>query len=265
MTGQTASPGAPPGLDLDPVAVWTAQADAAEAEGRAREPYGGGVAEFPGVRLMASGLPNPQWNAGDVTDPALVDLDAVRAWFAARGVPWNLRIPAGVRWAHGRRATRRRCMGLHPEAFRAVRSALSPAGLSVRAARADEVELVARVDAEAFGDPVEPNLGWVRPQLGADGFLILLALLDGAPVGVATGVRTSGPGGECVGIYGVGVLEPARRRGIGAALTCHLLRWGFDTGATLAHLNPETEDAARLYTRLGFTEVPGLDVYLDMS
>lgn len=43
--------------------VWAAHADAWQAEGRIRTPYGGGAEELPGVRLMASGLPYAQWNA----------------------------------------------------------------------------------------------------------------------------------------------------------------------------------------------------------
>jgi GNAT superfamily N-acetyltransferase len=243
------------------VSVWAAHADAWQAEGRIRVPYGGGAVELPGVRLMASGLPYAQWNAGDVTDPELVDLDAVRAWYAAREVPWGLRVPPDVDWPHGRLVLRRRCMGLREDAFVPVPC---PAGVTIRPAVPSELELLARIDATAFGDPVEPNLGWVAPQLGAEGFRHVLALLEGEPVGVATGVRTSGEGGESVGVFGVGVLLEARRRGIGAALTSSLVHWGFDGGASLAHLNPETEDADRLYTRLGFTEVTGLDIYVDM-
>src|SRR4051812_25374271 len=58
-----------------------------------------GTADLPGVRLSASGLPHPQWNSGDVDDPGLVDVDAVRRWYADRGVPWGLRLPAGAPWS----------------------------------------------------------------------------------------------------------------------------------------------------------------------
>ena len=37
-----------------------------------------------------------------------------------------------------------------------------------------------------------------------------------------------------------------------------------DDGATLAHLSPDTEDAARVYARLGFVETPGFDIYVDL-
>src|SRR3954467_6298632 len=87
-------------IDADSVRI--AHADAWEAHGRYREPSGGGVERLPGVRLMASGLPHPQWNSGDVTDPRAVHLAAVKDWYADLGVPWGVRVPAGAEWPHGR-------------------------------------------------------------------------------------------------------------------------------------------------------------------
>jgi hypothetical protein len=53
-----------------------------------------------------------------------------------------------------------------------------------------------------------------------------------------------------------------RRRGIGGAVSSWLLTAGFDGGAQLAHLHPDSEEAARIYRRLGFVDVDGLDIYL---
>ena len=64
--------------------VWDAHGDAWQAQGRLREGCGGGAAEMPGIRLMASGLPHAQWNNGDVTQPDEVPWNDVRAWYAAR-------------------------------------------------------------------------------------------------------------------------------------------------------------------------------------
>ena len=47
-------------------------------------------------------------------------------------------------------------------------------------------------------------------------------------------------------------------------MTSWLLEMVFTQGATLAHLNPDSEPAARLYARLGFIETAGLDVYCDL-
>jgi GNAT superfamily N-acetyltransferase len=211
---------------------------------------------------MASGLPHAQWNNGDVTDPARVDVEAVRAWYAARahgdGVPWGVCVPVGSHFAHGRHVFRKRCMALLPQQFRAVPAS---SGVTIGEAQPADVDTFARIDAAAFAGTVEETLPWVAPHFGATGFIVALATLDGEPVGVATAIHTEDRAGSCVGIFGVGVLEHARRRGIGAAMTSWLLEKDFARGATLAHLNPDSEAAARLYARLGFIETAGLDVY----
>jgi len=244
--------------------VWAAHSDAWQAEGRLRTPLGGGATELPGVRLMASGLPHGRWNSGDVTDPARIDLDVVRAWYAARaggaGVPWGLRAPPGTRIADGRLLFRKRCMALLPDRVATVKP---PPSVEIRTAGPADVEAVVRVDSAAFGDAVDDTRGWVEPHLDAPGFTVALAESDGQAVGAATAIATDDRAGRCVGIFGVGVLEGARHRGIGGALTSWLLERAFAAGATLAHLNPDTDAAARLYARLGFVETVGLDVFVD--
>lgn len=210
---------------------------------------------------MASGIAVPQWNNGDVTDPDEVDVDAVRTWYADRGVPWGVRVPSGLRWPYGRLLFAKRNMGVLADD---VRLPADPAGLDVSVVRQDDIEDYVRVDAAAFDeDDTGPTRQWTRPLVGAAGFRLLLARLEGEPVGVVCGVRSAGRGGESVGVFGVGVLATARRRGVGAALVAHAVRWGLGTGADLAWLNPDTEAAVRLYSRLGFEETGGFDVYVD--
>jgi len=244
--------------------VWAAHADTWQAEGRLRAPLGGGAAELPGVRLMASGLRHGKWNSGDVTDAARVDLDLVRAWYAGRangaGVPWGLRAPPGTRVPDGRLLFRKRCMALLPERHARVKA---PPAIDIRIAGPTDLEAVVCVDVAAFGDAVDHTRGWVQPHLRAPGFTVALAERDGEAVGVTTAILTDDRAGRCVGIFGVAVLEHARNRGIGGALTSWLLERAFAAGATLAHLNPDTDAAARLYARLGFVETVGLDVFVD--
>ena len=94
--------------------------------------------------------------------------------------------------------------------------------------------------------------------------MVALAELDGDPAGTAYTLRSDGAAGPSLYLAGVGVLAAARRRGVGAALSSWLLERGFGAGAELAHLNPDTDEAARIYQRLGFIETPGLDIYVDI-
>ena len=60
------------------------------------------------------------------------------------------------------------------------------------------------------------------------------------------------------------MLPDFRRRGIGGALSAWLLARGAAAGARVAHLHPDTDEAARVYGRLGFIEVDGFDIYVDL-
>jgi GNAT superfamily N-acetyltransferase len=245
--------------------VRTAHGDAWQAEGRLRARFGGGAREFAGARLSSSGLPHPQWNNGDLTDLSHFDLAEVREWFAARargaGVPWGMRVPTETHFPHGRFKFAQRCMGLLPAQFTAARV---PAGVELVAPTVDNIEQVAHIDAAAFEEPVEHTRPWIAPHFDATGFSLALARLNGEAVATATAVHTDDRAGRCVGIFGVGVLANARGRGIGAAITSWLIERAFADGATLAHLNPNTEAAARIYARLGFVETSGFDIYVDL-
>jgi len=240
--------------------VHAAHADAWAVEGRLRERDGGGVLEARGLRLMASGLPQAQWNSGDVTAPD-ADLDVARRFYAARGVGWGLRVPAGMKWRHGRRLLTLRLMALDPAAF-------APAGeipgVAVRAATADDLEAVVAIDAEAFDEDPADEQPWIAPHLGAPGITTALATIDGAPAGTGYAIHTDGRGGPAVYLAGVAVRAAVRRRGVGAALSSWLLARGLAGGARLGHLHADTDDAARVYARLGFADTTGLDVYIDL-
>jgi GNAT superfamily N-acetyltransferase len=239
----------------------TAHGDAWQVAGRIREPQGGGTVELPGVRLMASGLPHPQWNNGDGHDVGLLDLEQVRAWYAERGVPWGLRVPSGVPFPHGRRLFAKRLMGL------AAGSLVVPPdvdGLELRAAGPGDLEACAAVDAVAFESDAETERPWHVAHLASDDVDVVLALLDGRPVGTAYCLRSDLWAGPAAYVAGVGVLPEARGRGVAAAMSAWLCSRAFDAGSRFAHLHPDDDRAARVYARLGFVETAGFDVYVDL-
>jgi hypothetical protein len=71
----------------------TAHADAWEAQARLREPWGGAALALRGIRVVASGVPHPQFNSADV-EAADCDLEGARRFYAERGVDWGVRVPA---------------------------------------------------------------------------------------------------------------------------------------------------------------------------
>jgi len=228
--------------------IRSAHGDAWQVHGALRA----GAEERPGIRLMASGLGHPQWNNADITAPD-PDMDEAAAWYAARGVPWGMRVPVELDWSRGRFLFHKRLMGLEPAAF------IPPPDADVRLA--DDLDTVVEIDAAAFG--TEPARGWLTPQFGAPRFETALAYLDGEPVATGYAVRSDGRAGPCLYVAGVAVLPHARRRGLGAALTAWLIARGFERGATLAHLHPDDDAAVRLYERLGFVEVAGFNVFVN--
>ena len=246
--------------DDAPSRVQVAHADAWQAEGRLHERGGGGALEVPGLRLMASGLPQPQWNSADVTAPD-ADLDVARAFYAARGAGWGVRVPPGIRWRHGRKLLTLRLMSLEPRDL--VCAPAAPA-VELRRAVREDLEAVLHVDATAFEQDPASERGWLEPHFGAPGAEVALATLGGMPVGTGYTIHTDDRAGPCLYLAGVAVLPEVRRRGVASLLSSWLLARGFAAGARLAHLHADTDDAARVYARLGFADAGSLDVYVDV-
>lgn len=247
-------------MEITPELVRAAHGDAWQVEGELRRPYGGDAVELTGVRLMSSGLAHPQWNSGDVDDPALVDLDAVADWYSGRAGAWGLRLPADAAWPHGRRILTKALMG---RGLADLPTAPPVPGLDLRPASVADLEAVVSVDAAAFGSDPVVETPWARPHLADPRVDVLLGVLDGIPVATGYAVRSDGRAGAATHVGGVCVVPDAEGRGIGTALTLRLLADAAALGARLAHLEPDTDRALGVYERLGFVSVPGLDIYLD--
>jgi ribosomal protein S18 acetylase RimI-like enzyme len=187
-----------------------------------------------------------------------VDLDEVREWYSGLDVPWGLRVPAGADWRHGHRLFRKRLMGAVPASFRPPEPV---AGLELRPAGAADLESILAVDVAAFGEPPEVERPWLQRLLDHPDTTVALATLEEAVVATGSVLRSEGRAGRAGYVAGIAVEPAVRHRGIGAAVTAWLMELA--THVALWHLHPDTESAARIYRRLGFVEVEGLDIYVD--
>jgi ribosomal protein S18 acetylase RimI-like enzyme len=107
---------------------------------------------------------------------------------------------------------------------------------------ADHVAVVtARAAFPDGGDPAEDA------SLGTS--VGVLARVDGEPAGAG---QFTAPLDGLTELAGIGVLEPFRRRGIGAAVTARLAAEAFARGVTIAFLTPGDDDTRRIYERAGF-------------
>ena len=128
----------------------------------------------------------------------------------------------------------------------------APPALEVAPCRTPaEVELFERTSAEGFtGSTATLTPGAIHPSaasLRVPGLTLLLARLDGHPVGAAIAASDA----TVLNVAGVAVLEKARRQGIGTHLTLACL-------ATAPHLPAvlsSSDDGHPLYRTLGFHDV----------
>jgi GNAT superfamily N-acetyltransferase len=220
---------------------------------------GGDCADLDGVQVHTTGLAPRHWNGAQVSRP--VDLTVlvprIAEWFAERGKPWGLLVPAELELAPPglTHATDQRVMLRQLDE---LPDAPLPAGMTITARSVPAH--VARVQSESFGDPYDVTLAFVTPTLGplAAPPQETVTVYDGdEPVGCATVARMDG----VAGIFGVAVRERWRRGGIGAGLTALCLQRAAAGGCDLAYLNP-SEIGYGVYTSLGFADALPMRVWL---
>jgi GNAT superfamily N-acetyltransferase len=233
---------------------------------RAEVVEGGEVVEVDGLLVAFSNLPAPELNGTRVVrepeDPQAA-LDAARAVFRSRGHPFfGIEIEVG---RHPAVENAVRLAGLRKvEAWPAMAAPISllpaervPAGVEIREVREEhELAAVREVEMATFGTPAEIADRFVgRKMLDDERVRMFTAWIDDEPVGEASAYLLH----DTVGIFGVGVLESARRRGIGAALTLWAAR-AFDDRTDLAWLQP-SDMARRMYEGVGFLPVSDWEVW----
>ncbi len=202
--------------------------------------------------MHTTGLPVAEWNGALLYDVAgLPGLDAAAGWFAERGMPWGLLVPAELDVA--------------PPRFRyvadqqlMVRDLEELPALPNQPLRWDApAEDVAVVQAAAFEMPLDEARAFVAPKLGNPTCDVVVANdQDGQPVASATGVLVDG----VVAVFGVGTLPSHRRQGLGSAVTLAVLHRARDQGADLAYLNP-SDLGYGAYRKLGFLDAPGWRIW----
>jgi ribosomal protein S18 acetylase RimI-like enzyme len=233
---------------------------------RAEVVEGGEVVELDGLLVAFSNLPAPELNGTRVVrephDPPAA-LESARAAFRSRGHPFF-----GIEIEVGRHPTVEaavRAAGLRRvEAWPAMAASIPllphervPAGVEIRHVREElDLEAVRAVEVAAFETPPRIAERFVgRRMLDDERVRMFTAWIDGVPVGEASAYLLD----DTVGIFGVGVVESARRRGIGAALTLRAAR-AFDERPDLAWLQP-SDMARRMYEGLGFLPVSDWEVW----
>ena len=129
----------------------------------------------------------------------------------------------------------------------------------------DDLQSALHIDSTAFGLDPEENRRWLEPLLSARAGGVRAGALDGAAAGTAYVLRSDGArGAERLPRRRGGAAGGAAARGRRGRLLVAAGARRSQRGAELAHLNPDTDAAARIYERLGFTELPGHDIYIEL-
>jgi len=238
---------------------------------RALSVEGGEVVEIDGLVVALTNLPEPALNGAVVArepEDADVALAAAEQEFRRRGHPFF-----GIELERGRHPAVEEAVGRagltlllsHPAM--AARPADLPWGPTAPAVvlieRLDDPSELAElqaVDLDAFGGDPDVTARFLGPGvLASDHIRVFLAREDGRAIGAGTAWSLLGT----VGIFGIAVVERARGRGIGAALTLTAAH-AFGDDVDLAWLHP-TDLARPLYERLGFRAVSDWDIWVRPS
>jgi GNAT superfamily N-acetyltransferase len=232
------------------------------------------MADLPGGQLVddgrivrvRTGLPSPTHNSigrarlsPDEVDDAVAE---VAAWYRERDARffwWTgpQSTPADLDdrlVAAGLQAFERGSPGMAMRLADADEAAAYPPGVSVDEVHGEAaLREWARLFCGAHGTPPPAAESWVEAARRVD-FSPLpwkdwVARLDGEPAGLAL----TFVGGGALGLYAIGTLPAARRRGVGTALTLVPMLSARDEGVTVAILH-STPEGEQLYPRLGFQE-----------
>jgi GNAT superfamily N-acetyltransferase len=217
----------------------------------------GTTRQFGGVFAFETGLPIGMFNGCIVAAPAAADdLMAALDWIVGRDVPYRLWIHEEAAKQLAQTAQRQ---GMEQGAWLIPQMVLEPPpepppgapGVSVRpVSDKPSLDEYRRVSVE---DGTSED---VARRLFSDSFAedpdveLVIAYLDNRAVGTSLAIRT----GDVAGVYAVGTLGDARRRGVGTAATWAAVsagrEWGCDTIVLQA-----SEMGFPVYQAMGFRTV----------
>jgi ribosomal protein S18 acetylase RimI-like enzyme len=240
------------------------------------------IAELPGGELeedermlrIATGLPSPMHNSIGRANLAAEDVEAavqeVADWYRERNTRffwWTgpQSTPSDLEdrlLAAGLQEFERDMPGMAMPLADMDESGAYPPGVTVEEVRGEDgLRDWARLFCNAHGAPPLAAESWVEAARRVD-FAELpwkywVAWLDGEHAGLGL----SYVGGGAVGLFAIGTLPGARRRGVGSALTLVPMLEAREQGVEAAILQA-TPDGEQLYLRLGFQEYGRLGRFL---
>jgi ribosomal protein S18 acetylase RimI-like enzyme len=106
-------------------------------------------------------------------------------------------------------------------------------------------------DQRGFGEKVVDDPAEIEKfRRSLTGGRAVVALMDNEPAAAAmfTDIRKG-----VAELIGISTVEAFRRRGIAAAVSAHATRTAFNMGAEIVFLTTQSDAAARIYERIGFT------------
>jgi len=227
-----------------------------DAYRRLIDDMGGEWRDFGAVHAFNGGIPLAFANGTLALEPATAaELEAAIDWLSGSGFPYRVRIDSS-RNSHlldvpGRLGLVRDGERMPGMVLRPIPSAPPPApGISV-----------IRVDADSYDEYIDLIVDGGLTRHGAQisfpprlvdepGVALFCARLDGAPAATSLVTRT----GDSAGIYAVGTVEHARRRGLGTAVTWAAVEAARAWGCSAVVLQA-SELGYPVYLQMGFEPV----------